>query len=149
THFDLTDLSKYPDRELGCPEVVARGLKRMITVPVFDPGQHNHVRLLVSLFPRIEELRITDEELLWFGMDVARAANAALDILCESAAISTNLLTGRSRNVRGYLEQLVGLIQKVVGCEGLTIFLLNDVRDRLEATQTTGIEWLVPENERF
>jgi signal transduction histidine kinase/sugar phosphate isomerase/epimerase len=148
-HFDLTDLKKYPDREFGCPELLDRGFRRMVTVPIFDAGQHNHVRLLITFFPQKEKLPATDEELLWFGMAVARAANSALDLRCWFAAVNTNLLAGQSGGLKDFMGGLVALIQKLVGCEGLSIFLVNELKDRLELAATTGIKWEVSKEEEF
>lgn len=155
THFDLTKAHPgepygFPDRRFAHPNLQREmGLKRMVSVPIYNFGNQNYVRLIVSLFPHDEELPVTDEEMYWFARAVTIAADSMLERLCSSAAVKVNILAGECENVQEFLKELINLIQKSLNCEGVTIFLVNEVGDRLEVAETTGIHWTVPEHEQF
>ena len=155
TRFDLTEKrpgQKYGDhnRRFGHPDLLKKlELKQMVTVPIYNIGNHNYVRLIVNLFPHDAEIPVTDEELYWFGRAVTAASDSMLDRLFSFAVGSINLLAGRCKGAMDFLEGLKNLIQERLNCEGVSIFLVNDMADKLELATTTGTEWLVPKEEQF
>ena len=149
TTFDL-DATAYPSRTFQLKEIKDRlGLKRMICIPIFNPSNHNHMRLLAHVFPRDTHYGISEEELLWFGMDVGRSVDIATDEISSVAGARANLLADESTNRKGFLERLIKLILEMLSCEAVTILLVNEARDKLEVAATTGVEWHALKNDEF
>ena len=137
------------DLQFGYPDLIRElGLKKMIVLPLLNKVSPHHARLVVNIFPAEGDKTLTDEELLHLGEYAAIAADSALDELCSYAAASANIRAGKSKEVKDFLHLIVELVQEVIRCEGVSIFLVNDTRDKLEAA-TEQIEWNAPEHEQF
>lgn len=127
----------------------------MIAMPVLNLFNAHHLRLFVGLLPRSTWLTSNDPAPYWYtqfadlNMEIAQAADASLDSLCAYAAARVNILAGNHHNVKKFLDAIRSLIQELANCEGITIFLVNATRDRLEERTTTGIVWQVPEEEQY
>lgn len=150
THFDLADKEKENVERFEHPELVSRlCLKKMVSVPIFNPWNFNHVRLIVNLFPSGDKLLLSDDELFRFGDYVAFALDSALEDVCSACSTKLNSVASRCKGVSDFLDSLVEVVRATINCEGVAIFLVNEASDRLELKATTGTTWLVSENERF
>ncbi len=148
THFDLTQEENVARFEH--PELVRRlGLRTMVSLPIFNPWNFNHVRLVVNLFPRNENETPNDDELFRSSANVAFALDSALEDVCSASATKVNFEAGRCVDVKDFLNSLRELVRKTVGCQGVAVFLVNDPGDRLELKTTTGTTWMVPRGERY
>ena len=155
THFDLSRPEPgrefhRPNAKFGFPELVGLlKLTRMTTIPVFNPVNQGHLRLIVNRFHRDPFLNVSDDDLARFGADVALAADSILDRHCSFAVASTNYIAERTLSVKDYLKSLIHVINEFIRCEGISIFLVNDVGNRLELVETTGIDWAAPKEEHY
>ena len=67
TVFELTAKNPgeqfgYPDRQFAHPQLVEKlNLARMVTIPIFNFGNQNYVRLVVSVFPKDANFRVDEE----------------------------------------------------------------------------------------
>jgi signal transduction histidine kinase/sugar phosphate isomerase/epimerase len=155
THFDLTEAEpgrpyRRSDATFGSPDLV-RLLKLtwMTTVPVFNPVNQGHLRLIINRYQKDRFRTISDDDLARLGADVALAADSILDRHCSFAAASANYIAERTFKVREYLKGLIGVINEFVQCEGISIFLVNELGNRLELAETTGIDWAAPKEEQY
>lgn len=146
--FDLTDPAVAKRLGQDAPSSESP-LAQMVSVPVLNPHNPNHVRLVVDLFLSEGQSCLSDDELLRLGRYVALAADGALEEACSSAASLANFQAGRSRQVPDFLNAVLRLIQQQINCEAVAILLVSDTGDRLEPYATTGTEWSVPEGERY
>jgi signal transduction histidine kinase/sugar phosphate isomerase/epimerase len=148
THFDLTEPAVAA--RFGEPELLRElGLQRMVAVPILNPWNPTHVRLLVALFPA-DGAQVPDDNCLFeFGQDIGMVVDGALDSRCYLAVAAAAAATGKSSKVQELAGILKDQVQELVGCEGVSIFLANDRRDRLKLAATTGLEWTVPNDQQF
>jgi signal transduction histidine kinase len=147
-HFDLMDAETV--RRFEHPELVSRlNLKKMSSIPIFNPWNFNHLRLIVNLFPQDEKSLLNDDEMFRFGEYVAFTLDSALEDLCSAEATKVNFEAGRCKGVRDFLDSLVELMRTTINCDGVAIFLVNDLGSKLKLEATTGTKWTVLENEQF
>ncbi len=148
TRFDLTDAG---DAErFGHPtQISALQLGPMVSIPILNPWNLNHVVLVLNIFPRQVPLAFSDDDLFRLGEDVALAVDAAINELCTTAAGTVNYRSWKETLSQGQLESLRETIQEFVGCGGVAIFAADDTGTRLELKSTTGTAWAVPEAEQF
>ena len=155
THFDLT--KPEPGRPYHCPDAKFEHpellsllkLTSMTTVPVFNPIEPGHLRLIINEFHRDTFHNLSDDDLARFGADVAQAADWILDRHCSFAVANANYIAEGTLSVKDYLKSLVRLINEFIHCEGISIFLVNDLGNRLELAETTEIDWNVPSEDRY
>lgn len=153
TQFDLTSPQPglpygRPDAELCAPEIVnALGMRSLISVPIADPSNADHVRLIANLFYRNADPGVSARDLGALGSLVGRAADAAMDQVCAYAAAAVNVAAGRGKDACRFLDRVRDLVARLLVCDGVTIFVVDSVGDRLEAASTTGLQWRVDEGE--
>jgi len=148
SHFDLRQ--GLTARRFEHPELIDKlGLHKMVSLPIFNPWNFNHVRLIVNLFPSNEEAIPNDDELFRFSANVAFALDEALEDLSSASATKVSFEAGRCASLEGFLESLARLIKRTIGCEGVAIFLVNDSGDKLELRAGTGTTWKVGQDEQF
>ena len=157
TEFDLT--KAYPGQKYGYlkrtfydPKMrESQSLTKMISVPIYNSGNQNTVRIVVNLFPKNQEKDYSKENWYELGKAVTQAVDSMLDGLCTSASTKVNLLAGKSHTAKDFLVRLVDLIKETINCEGVAIFLVNESGDRLElpAELTTNTKWMVPYEQRY
>ena len=121
----------------------------MVVIPLLNPYNANLPRSVVCLLFDDSAPTMTEEDCFWLGVEAARAADSSQDEDCAYATGRARLLTGTSRGSKEFIQANVRLIKELVGCEGCSAFLLNETEDRLELAASTGIEWTVPEDQRF
>lgn len=148
TEFDLTD-SKNAERFEHAELISKLNLKKMISVPVFNPWNFNHVRVIVNLFPRDEETLISNNELFRFAEYVAFTLDSALEDICFSSANKASFLVSKCEGVKDFLDSLIELIKGTITCEDIAIFLMDDAGDKLELKASTKGICNVSENEQF
>ncbi len=148
THFDLR--KKEFSERFEHPELLNKlKLEKVVSLPIFNPWNFNHVRLIVNLFPADEKTIPNDDELFRFSANVAFALDEALEDVCSASATRVNFEAGRCGSLGGFLEALANLIQRTIGCEGVAVFLVNDAGDKLELEAGTGTTWSVEQDEQF
>ena len=157
TFFDLT--KEFPGSQYGYPErqfkntelIKLVDFNSMISVPVFNSGNQNSVRFVVNLFGNLRNAVHSQSEWYRFSRAVTQAADSMLDWLCTSAATQVNLLAGRCDTSKDFFRELVFLIQRVLDCEGVAIFVVNEQRDKLELRNgfTTGTKWKTSREEFY
>jgi signal transduction histidine kinase len=156
TRFDLTDPQPgapyhRPSARAGAKALIDQtGATEMVSVPLLNPYNANHVRALVNLFPCPGHPQIDDNALFLLGTDAAHAADETLDDLCSFAAGSVNLLAGRCKQVLQFATELVRVVQSLVDCEACSLFLVDETERRLEViASTTDLIWNVEPSQRF
>jgi signal transduction histidine kinase/sugar phosphate isomerase/epimerase len=155
THFNLEEREpgrKYdrPYAAFGCPELLdLLKLKSMTTIPVFNPLNQGHLRLIINQFHKDPFLKVSDDDLARLAADVALAVDSILDRHCSFAVASANYIAESAVSVKEYLKSLVQLISEFIPCEGISIFLVNDLGNRLELAETTGVVWNVPTEDQY
>jgi signal transduction histidine kinase/sugar phosphate isomerase/epimerase len=156
TLFDLTlerpgEPYHYPGAQLAYPNLLIRypDIKQMIAIPLMNPYNANHLRAIVTLFPKNPCTPADLTDLFSFGTEAARAIDAALDERCVYAAGSANLVAGRCTLPDRFNEETVKLIARLVNAEGCSLFLVDQTERRLEfAASTVGITWHVPREQQ-
>ncbi len=157
-----TDVS---GRQFSHPELLrALDLQRIISLPVLNLRNPSHVRYVVNLFPAEEEVPYTDEALFGFAQEAALVLDAELEELCGDAEVLASsqaaIASAREasagsnperadRALRIYLGQLLNLVQKLLDCEGVAIFLADELGTRLTLAETSGTRWRVGSDQQF
>jgi signal transduction histidine kinase/sugar phosphate isomerase/epimerase len=149
THFDLTRREGW--EHLEQPELLGvSGFKTMTSLPVFNPLDFNHVKLVLNILARGDAPRVSDEEFLQWGEYIGLATATSLDSLCSKTAARVNLEASKCRTTREFADSVARLIHGVLQCKGVGVFLLNDLGNKLElAAGFPKTTWAVPEGERF
>ncbi len=117
------------------------GLRAMLTVPVFNRYNPNHVELLLNLFPQTEIGRTHRAELGVLSEYIALAAERIVADRCTRVTGAVQKLFTESTTKEALLKAALPLILEAVEGEAASIFLENPVLDRLEVVATTGVEW--------
>ena len=150
--FDLTkkdDAVKFAD-VIFLEKLTAR---RMITVPIFNPCNQHHLRYLLNLFPLTKSFWGNEGELSDLGLFISRLADHVADDVCSAAAGLTSFDCGVAKSRQEFLKTLLDLIKNQFNCEGISIFFVNEIGDRLELDPdgTTGVDWRkdIPLHERY
>jgi sugar phosphate isomerase/epimerase/nitrogen-specific signal transduction histidine kinase len=155
TVFDLEStepaaIFNRPNARFGYPILIKKmDLKKLISVPILNPQNPHQARFVVNVFPGNKSLEAFSSDLLCLGSLIGQAADAALDERCALAAATVSLSAGNCQQADAFLKDLLDLLLKTLHCEALTIFLVNDIGDRLEAAKSTGLHWDAPPEDRF
>ena len=159
THFDLTE--NLPGTHYGKPEAIFHrppvpsdlNLSSMVSIPISNTYNGNHVRFILNLFPQVAHkggsFPIADIDIEHYGMAISHISDAVLEDLCASAAGYTNYLASKSRHSTEFLKDVAFHMRRSINAEGVSVFLINVLGDRLEVGGTTGILWNVPEEQHF
>jgi signal transduction histidine kinase/sugar phosphate isomerase/epimerase len=154
TEFDLTSerpADKYgrPELHYHAPETVKElGLTRLYSVPIFDTCNKNRVRLVINLFPAESNSPLAPESLRWCGCQTAPVLDAILDRGCLNALSAASFHAGLGKSAQELATDICILVRNMIQCEGVSLFLVDSTRSRLEAIGTTGIHWFVPPQNR-
>jgi signal transduction histidine kinase/sugar phosphate isomerase/epimerase len=152
--FDLGEPrpgSRYgkPDAVFGAGQLVREfGAREMISLPILNSYNKNHVRLVVDLFASDQGNPVFDE-ISPFATEVGRVADIVLDQACADAASSAAYIAGLQDKPQDLATDICALIKSIVGCEGVSLFAISRFSDRLEVLGTTGINWYVAPDQRF
>ncbi len=148
THFDLT-LDENA-RRFEHPGLLRQlSLNRMVSIPIFNPWNFNHVKLILNLCPSDGETIPNDDELFRASANVAFALDAALEDICSASATKVNFEASKCGGLEDFLSSLLELVRRALNCQGVGIFLANESGDRLELRASTGTTWAVPHDERY
>ncbi len=153
TIFDLAQTDPgavygYPGRTLEHSELLKRtGIRRMITIPIYNSDHQNYVRLLVNVFASVGPVPTADE-LHTYGHIVSTAVDAVLDRLISSAVVKVNLAVSECENARQFTDRLIPLIKNQLKCHCVAIFVVNEGGDKLELYSTSGTRWLCAGDEK-
>lgn len=137
---------EFPDevRVFAHKELVGKyHLSRMISIPVRNTYNLNHVELVINLYPKNKraEYRLSDDELAVCANNVAIAYEALLDDACQSAAAEVNLAVRESTEPGPWLDQVVRITESALNCEAVSVFLVDPTGTKLHPRASTGLEW--------
>src|SRR6266446_1211168 len=126
----------------------------MKVVPVFNPSNAAHLRYLLVSFPNSADAWVHDDELRHLGEYVAGIANQVGNEICTTAETEARSACARSHTQGEFFTNLVTLINKRTDCQGMSIWLQNDIRTELRLAaqpQGTRMQWnpALKEYERF
>jgi len=151
SHFDLE--RSYGAHQFAHPELIEDlGVSRMISIPVQNTYNPNHVELVVNLFlTESAPAPPSDLDLKKCAEYVAKTYETLLEDVCQAAAARVNLAVSRTAEVDDFLDEAVRDIQRVLNCEAVTILLVNETGKSLEPRATTGLTWdpSLPPEEHF
>jgi len=148
THFDLC--KQYEGKTFGNPELMAQYKPdKMISIPLLNPNNLDHVQYIINIFPLRDAELMDDETLNELSFVAAIGAQSVVDEYCSNSVAEINYIFSRYKSVSSFIEAFVSFIKDHIDCEGVSVFLVNDLQNRLELRGTTGIEWHVPPEERF
>ncbi len=141
SHLDTRQ--HYNGRRFAYPELINElGLHKMISIPVLNTYNSNHVELVINLYPIGGcEVPLSDSELAKCANYVAIAYEALLEDVCQSVASTVNLAVVGSRQSGIFLDEVLRNIKDVLNCETVTIFLVDETGKKLEPRSSTDIEW--------
>ncbi|MDA0812144.1 MAG: ATP-binding protein [Verrucomicrobia bacterium] len=126
---------------------------RMISVPVFNASNPQHLRYILNLFPDPGYVfdRAEREEIELIGRHISRLADHVSDEICSAAFLKTSYLSRTANTRRAYLDALRDMIRQEFGCRGVTILLEDETGQRLQVASTTGIQWRedIPEHQHY
>ena len=141
TRFSL--LNDLPDgRYLHNAKLVSEFMiSHMVSIPILNPWNFNHINSFVNLYFDCDKTAILDDDLFELSKYVAYSINSVLSDKCTSAMARSNLLAGQVKNVSEYIIKIKDLILDLIPCQGMSLFLVNDLGDRLELEFSTDIMW--------
>jgi signal transduction histidine kinase/sugar phosphate isomerase/epimerase len=141
SHLDTRQ--SYNGRHFANPQLIEEfKLHQMISIPVLNTYNSNHVELVINLYPKKEfKANLSDNELARCANYVAIAYEALLEDACQSIASTVNLAVVGTRQSGKFLDEIVRDTQDMLRCESVTIFLVDETGKKLEAKATTGLEW--------
>lgn len=148
TRHKLTDPANH--KRLGNSDLLAQlTATEMISIPILNPWNPNHVRHVVNIFTSGANLPLSDSQLALCAEDIALVADAILIDLCLSSAARTAMLAGKYGRAEVYAYQLTQFIRQQINCEGVSLFRVDDIKSRLEPYASPPIYWTVPLSEQF
>ncbi|MFX0194577.1 MAG: TIM barrel protein [Candidatus Hodarchaeota archaeon] len=141
SHLDTRQ--RYNGRYFAYPELIKEfELYKMISIPVLNTYNSNHVELVIDLYPnKGYKVSLNDNDLARCANYVAITYETLLEDICQSCASTVNLVVAGNRESGMFLDQVVRIIQDSLNCESVTIFLVDETGKKLEPKSTTGIEW--------
>jgi signal transduction histidine kinase/sugar phosphate isomerase/epimerase len=139
--FDLD--KEYEGHRFADPNLIAQfGVTEMISVPVLNTYNPNHVELIVNIFPdRSAPIEISDQTLAKCAEYVAVMYETVIEDVSQSMAAAVNLAVAGAKRSEEFLRLVIRLVQGVLNCEGVTIFLSDQVGSKLRDNVSTGLEW--------
>lgn len=140
----------------------ANGNLTIISIPILNPYNLNHVRLIVNVVQATEAdgagaqgvaaaegdlggrtLTPSDADLMRLSMYIGWATNSALDDWCSYASAKGSFAAARATQSNPLMNELVHDIQHVCDCEAVSILVVNHAGDQLELRASTGqFRWL-------
>ncbi len=117
--------------------------------PVLNRFNRSHVRFVVVV--RSVGNDCDDEIIGAIAEALARAADIGLDDACSRAAGRVHFAADTSNGLDEFLKHLKSCIKSSIQCEGVTIFLADRLRTKLEVHESTGIKWRedIVDNQKF
>lgn len=127
---------------------------RMINVPIANHSNPHQIRFLLQLFHSSEQLPCDLAEFERIGCHVSQQSDHVLDAECSAASVEASYNCGNAKTRREFLSVFVTLLKRKIGCEAVSVFLVNQTNDHLELLApeaSTGVEWLakVPLHEQL
>ena len=139
--FDLTK-KKWRD-QFGCKELLkTRKFKGMVSIPVFNPWNPNHVRLIVNILHEKNNVPIDDKKLEDLAVAVGYSTTSVLDELCLTSAAKVNMLIEKDTILQSFVNELALLVAKLVNCQEVAILLTTPSGTELELLSYVGDEWM-------
>lgn len=126
-HFDLNDpaiVKRFAWREI----LKEKKFRWMVSVPVFNPWNPHHVRLVINIFHNEDKLCINDGEVFRASVAISHSTTSALSEICTRSAARVNLCAGRSKYTKDFAERLAALVEKGLDCKKVDILLKNPYR---------------------
>ena len=126
------------------------GFSEMISIPVLNSCNTNHVELVVNLFPEDGSTGDFDPRTVTACAEyVALAYESLIGDMCQAAAAEVEAKVAEARSLDDFLEVAVHSLQILLDCKGLTLFLPDPAQKRLSVGRSTGIEWRTPPDQEF
>jgi signal transduction histidine kinase len=115
----------------------------IIALPVLNRFNPHHIRFLAVLMQPNPDTPAFDyqQDAVAIGESVAHTLDTALDDACTYVAGRVSHIADTARTLKGFLREILALVQSAVQCEGATIFLVNRTGERLEEAVSTGLAW--------
>lgn len=145
---DVTDpknLGRFADPHL----VHALGLRTMVTIPVLNPWNLNHVIMLIDICPTSGELKGDDSKLVHIAADIALAVDSAIEEVSATAAGRAAYHALTATTSQDLLERIRVVISDALSCETVAIFIADETGDRLELASGARTEWAVSIEDQF
>jgi len=143
-HFDLNNPEHR--KRFGSPKLLEFiKATKMLSIPVFNPWNPNHVRLVVNVLHNCDKLPINNEELFRLSVAIGYSTSYALDEVGSILATKVNTLAGKSGRVPDFAEGLVDLVKSAIDCEEVAIFLRIPGGGNLEPVSYKGKNWVTGE----
>ncbi|MEW6237220.1 MAG: ATP-binding protein [Candidatus Omnitrophota bacterium] len=145
--FDLTNIchdKPHLKFRMNEPDALIKefSLKKMVSIPILNTYNPNQFVLVINLFPEDNiDLDNTQREWMEIGNSIAIAFETILEDICQSTASTINNLLVKEKTLKDFLGRAKDNIQLEMKCEGITIFLVNEYKDKLEPHESTGIQW--------
>lgn len=147
-----------PPGRICAHESILRQLNvtQLISVPVLNTYNCNHVELIVNLHRRtaatdVREVSYIQTLLAACAEFIAIAYESLLEDQCQAAGTMVNLAVVGTHSSADFLQKVVKITHDSLGCEGVTIFLGDEANQKLIPQATTGLiwkDWVAP-NERY
>lgn len=143
SHLDAQ--KSYGNHRFAHPKLIDEfDISEMISIPVLNTYNPNHVELVINLYPHEgRDCPLTDQDLAKCADYVAIAYETLLDDVCQSAAATVNLAVVGNRKPARFIDEVLRTVQDVLNCDAVSIFLVDEARTQLRVISTTGIEWNV------
>jgi signal transduction histidine kinase/sugar phosphate isomerase/epimerase len=139
-HFDLAD--REVRSRFGWPELL-QAVKSgwMTSIPIFNPWNPNHVRLIVNLLHERKNLPVPDSKLNDVAATVGYSTSYALDEFGLTLAARLNACAGKMRHVRDLGAEVVTLVERTMHCGEVAMFVRRDTGNKLELVGFAGDTW--------
>lgn len=136
-------------REVVESSSIVRTEEGDICFPVLNRFNRHHTRFIIIV--RAAKKDSPDGTIGAIAEALARAADISLDDACSRAVSKINFAADTAKSLDGFLQELLNSIKAAIQCEGVTIFLTDRLRVKLEVKATTGIRWRddVVDNQKF
>jgi sugar phosphate isomerase/epimerase/signal transduction histidine kinase len=149
TTFDLT-IPAIAQRSSNSNFFLAAKLTSMLSIPVANASNTNHIRYIINLFDDKPFASGHNEEYYEIAQNIAIVADKVLDDACSFSAGTVDLIKTEPHNAYAYANRLRRRILETFDCEGVSIFLVNEHNDKLIYTgQEADINWSCDEAERY
>jgi len=124
--------------EYPFPAVIEHKKLALLSLPIFNTNNINHVRYLVHVAAEVPaggdvRERFEGIDLTRLGTVLGRSADAYLNDFCGTASAEAGRITAQTEILPEFLNRTRKLIQELLRAQGCTIFLANHGGNRLEA----------------
>ena len=119
--------------------------KFMVSIPVKNPANANHVRFVITAFPNWQRAPSKKKlaKLKMFAREAGFFADMVLDMACTFAGGRINLIAADSGNSIEFAERIAEFLKEYLCCEAVSIFEVDERRGHLSLKCSTGnFVWL-------